>query len=143
MGQRWHLANSEQLDNFRAYVGQMWLAGKRPTVEFLPDKRSLSQNDLIHALYREIAAQAEDERLVDIVRYCKLHHGVPILRAADDAFREFYDTAVKGLEYEQKLKAMDFLPVTSRMSTEQASQYVEAVSADYFSRGFEIEGTHG
>ena len=67
--------------------------------------------------------------------YCKLHHGVPILRAESEDFREAYDGAIKGLTYEQKLKVMRILPVTSLMSKAQLSKYLEAVQDDFAKRG--------
>ena len=71
--------------------------------------------------------------------YCKLHHGVPILRAESPEFREFYDTAMRGLPYEQKREFMKFVPVTSLMTKEQLSKYLEAVQADYATRGIRLE----
>jgi hypothetical protein len=144
MPQRFHLRNQEQLDNFCAEIGRLWLAGRRDlTVELVPDKRSLPQNDLVHAVYRELAAQMDDQSVMDITRYCKLHLGVPILRRDSDQYRAMYDEAIKGHTYETKLKIMDYWPVTSLMNTEQASEYYEAVCADWFSRGYSIEGQHG
>ena len=81
------------------------LSGRRPVFELVPEKRSLSQNDMIHGLYGELAAQIEDQSIVDITRECKLRYGVPILRAEDPSFRKLYDSAIKDhLTYEQKLQ---------------------------------------
>ena len=71
--------------------------------------------------------------------YCKLHHGIPILRAEDAEFREFYDGALKGLAYEHKLQAMKYLPVTSLMTKDQLSKYLEAVQRDYATRGVYLQ----
>lgn len=75
--------------------------------------------------------------------YCKLHHGVPILRAEDDEFREAYDGAIKGLTYEQKLLVMRVFPVTSRMTTKQLTKYAEAVRDDFASRGVHLDFPQG
>jgi hypothetical protein len=87
--------------------------------------RSLNQNALFQIFYREIAAQKGDMSEEDVRRYCKLHFGVPILRRGDEAFRDFYAKALIDLDYEDKLRAMAFVPVTSRMSKPQATQYIE------------------
>ena len=123
----WRIGNSQTLAAFTAWAADKLHQGAF-TIRIEPDKRSLSQNSMIYALYGEINTLVDDHSLVDIRRLCKLHIGVPILRASDDAFRELYDGAVlHGLTYEQKLKAMDLLPVTSRMNKKQGSEYISGV----------------
>jgi len=101
--------------------------------------RTLDQNALINVLYGKIADQTEGEGVVDIRRRCKLHFGVPILRANDEAFRQVYDKVVKPHDYETKLEIMDYLPVTSRMKKDQATEYIETVQRDYAGRGVRFE----
>ena len=105
-----------------------------------PDgKRTLSQNDLVNALYGEIARQVPDQRQIDIRRECKLRYGVGILRAGNAQFRSMYDTAIKGnLCYEAKLEAMDILPVTSLMTKAQCTEYIETVIREYSKQGYSI-----
>lgn len=97
--------------------------------------RSLDQNAISHAWYSQLAREMREDDEAGWKAYCKLHHGVPILRAEDGDFRGFYDAAVKGLTYEQKREAMKFVPVTSLMTKPQLSKYLEAVQADFQSRG--------
>ena len=97
--------------------------------------RSRKQNNFSHAWYEQIARELREDDTLGWKRYCKLHHGVPILRAEDAEFREMYDAAIKGLTYEQKLKVMGFLPVTSLMTKEQLTKYAEAVAEDFKGRG--------
>lgn len=139
MGQRWTFRDRESVAAFKDNIIQRITAGETPTVEFVSAHRTLPQNDLIRVLYRQVADAKEDESLVDIERFCKLHFGVPILRAADEKFRAVYDRAIKPLEYEFKLQAMDLLPVTSRMTTEQASEYIDTVIAEYQKAGIMID----
>lgn len=102
--------------------------------------RSLEQNNKTHAWYEEIAAVLNEYDAQGWKRYCKLHHGVPILRAEDEEFKAFYDSAMKrSLTYEQKLIAMDFVPVTSIMNKSQLSKYFEAVRDDFFAKGVNLE----
>lgn len=98
-------------------------------------RRSLSQNDISHAWYEQMARELREDDTLGWKCYCKLHHGVPILRAEDDDFRASYDAAIKGLTYEQKLLVMRLLPVTSLMKKAQLSRYLEAVQADFMGRG--------
>lgn len=101
--------------------------------------RSLPQNAITHAWYGQIARELREDDELGWKCYCKLHHGVPILRTEDDEFRDTYDFGVKGLTYEQKLKVMRFFQVTSLMTKEQLSKYAEAVQADFARRGVLLE----
>lgn len=104
-------------------------------VEIKPPRRNRGQNDLSHALYEDIARALPEDDALGWKCYTKLHHGVPLLRAEDEEFRETYDKAIKGLTYEQKLAVMKILPVTSLMNKKQISKYIEAVKADFIPRG--------
>ena len=112
------------------------LSSKPFVVQVVGEKRSLPQNDLIYELYTIIAQQKEDQSIADIRRECKLRIGVPILRASNDQFRNLYDKAIKGgLTYEEKLAAMDILPVTSLMTKAQGTEYIETVIREYSQQG--------
>lgn len=132
---RWDLSSETAIERFMAHVGTLRLHGKRPLVEFVPEGRSLDQNEMIHAIYKQVAEQKQDESFRDIRRHCKLHHGIPILRRDQSAFREFYDKGLKGLDYQFKLESMDFVPVTSRMSKKQASEYIDEIIREYSQQG--------
>lgn len=107
-------------------------------VEIKPKRRSRAQNAFSHAWYEEIAQALPEDDALGWKCYCKLHHGVPILRAEDDEFREAYDGAIKGLTYEQKLLAMRVFPVTSRMNVRQLTKYADAVREDFGARGISL-----
>lgn len=101
--------------------------------------RSLPQNSFTHAWYGQLARELREDDELGWKCYCKLHHGVPILRAENEEFRLAYDSAIKGLSYEQKLQVMRLLPVTSLMTKAQLSKYAEAVQADFARRGVRLE----
>lgn len=127
------IVNSEQaLSRCIGDLREQWKVHKflRVTTKTGKD-RSLDQNAISHAWYEQVALELREDTAAEVKRYCKLHHGVPILRAEDPEFREFYDKAIKGLTYEQKLKAMDFVPVTSEMKVKQLSQYLVEVRNDF------------
>lgn len=98
-------------------------------------KRSLSQNDISHAWYEQLARELREDDAEGWKCYCKLHHGVPLLRAEDEDFRATYDKAIRPLGYEQKLAVMKILPVTSLMTKAQLSKYLESVQRDFQARG--------
>lgn len=93
--------------------------------------RSLDQNSISHAWYEQISRELREETPLGIKNFCKLHYGVPILRAENEEFRQQYDTVLKPLSYDKKLLAMNFLPVTSLMTKAQLSQYLEAMQLAY------------
>lgn len=101
--------------------------------------RSLDQNAISHAWYEQLARELSEDDAIGWKSYCKLHHGIPILRSEDEDFRGFYDTAIKGMSYEKKLEAMKFLPVTSLMTKPQLSKYLEAMRADFLKHGVRLE----
>lgn len=120
---------------------QALLAGKPFVVQVVGEKRSLPQNALSFALYKQIGQQVDDQSIKDIRAECKLVHGIPILRAASDEFRDLYDRVVKPHDYETKLALMcepvDF-PVTSLMNKKQFSEYVDTIIRHYSQQGIVI-----
>lgn len=101
--------------------------------------RSLPQNAITHAWYEQLARELREESALGWKCYCKLHHGVPIMRAEDEEFRDAYDQVIKGLRYEQKLIAMRSWPVTSIMNKDQLSKYAAAMQDDFRARGVLLE----
>lgn len=93
--------------------------------------RSVDQNAISHAWYEQLAREIKDEDALGWKCFCKLNFGVPILRAEDEEFKTFYDKSIKKLNYEQKLIAMKYLPVTSLMTKEQLSKYLEAMQSHF------------
>ena len=91
--------------------------------------RSNEQNKLQRKWLKEAEEQG-DQTAEEYRAYCKLHFGVPILRAENDEFREKYDRIIRPLPYVQKLEIMalpfDF-PCSRLMTTRQHSQYLDAM----------------
>ena len=115
------------------------LAGKKALFQLVPEKRSLSQNAISHAIYTQIAGQLEDQSVQEVRAECKLRFGVPILRGNNEKFRAMYDKAIREtLTYEEKLAAMEFLPVTSLMDKAQFSEYLDTVIREFSKQGISI-----
>lgn len=93
--------------------------------------RSSKQNRLQHRWYKEAADQIKDMSADEYRRYCKLHFGVPILRAEEEDFREDYDRLLKDRPYEEKMQFMGGpgieIPVTSIMTVKQHKKYLDDV----------------
>lgn len=101
-------------------------------------RRSPQQNRLQRQWMNEISEQMGDRTPEEARAYCKLHFGVPILRAENTAFCERYDAVVKPLPYESKLAIMAEpldLPVTRLFTTEQKTRYLDAIYKHFSEQG--------
>ena len=134
------LINESVKNTMAAYIRQLETGGEVAEVEVKTHDphRTLDQNALINAVYPQIARQKSDESALDVRKRLKLTKGVPILRAENAAFRAFYDSGLKPLEYEQKIEAMAFVPITSIMTKKQGGQYLDAVLDECAEQGIII-----
>lgn len=130
-------------DGLQSFIGDLrglWDRYKFLRINIKTGKdRSLPQNAITHVWYGQIARELREDDELGWKAYCKLHHGVPILRAEDEEFRTAYDSTIKPMTYEQKLTVMRFWPVTSIMTKEQLSKYAESVQDDFLRRGVRLE----
>jgi hypothetical protein len=101
-------------------------------------KRSAEQNRLAMLWIKEAAEQLGDRTFEELRGECKLRFGVPILRAANEGFREKYDRLIRPLTYQEKLELMvepfDF-PVTRLMKTSELTAYLDALSKHFLEQG--------
>ena len=97
-------------------------------------KRSLDQNALMWRWNDEIAKHFGDQTADDVHRENKLLIGCRILVRDDPDFADFV-TNLSGLTYEQKLQAMDYLAVTSIMTTRQLSEFMDTVHRKFSQQG--------
>ena len=100
--------------------------------------RTNQQNRLQRQWCNDVAQQLGDRSAEDVRAYSKLHFGVPILRAENEAYAEAYDRLIRPLPYEIKLAYMgvpfDFA-VTRLMTTKQLTDYLDAMSRYWSAQG--------
>ena len=100
--------------------------------------RSVDQNKLQRKWMLEAEEQG-DQTAEEYRGYCKLHFGVPILRAEVAGYRELYDRIIRPLDYETKLIYMqvpfDFA-VTRLMTTKQKARYLDLIYQHFRGLGF-------
>ncbi len=102
--------------------------------------RSLDFNALSHCWYEQISRELHGDDALGWKAFCKLYFGVPIMRAEDEQFREFYDGAIrKQFTYEQKLMAMRYFPVTSLMTNPQFKKYCDGMQEHFAKQGVALE----
>ena len=108
--------------------------------------RSNEQNNLQWKWMQEASDQRSDMRADEYQAYCKLHFGIPILRAEDEDFKAQYDRLIRPMSYEEKLDIMggviDF-PVTRLMNTEQTTRYLDAVYEHFTGLGVVLTNPDG
>lgn len=112
------------------------------TVTVLKGKhRTTEQNRLQRMWLLEAAEQLGEYTAEEYRAWCKLHLGVPILRAENEDFMEKYDRIIKPHSYEDKLEMMavplDF-PVTRLMTTKQLTQYLDAMHQHFTELGVQL-----
>ena len=133
------LREPEDIDRLAAFLGSYTRFPLTVTVT-IGDPRRASQNRLAQRWFSDISRQKEDETHEDIRAFCKLHFGVPILRAENEAFRQSYDKAMKSLPYEAKLaavKAFD-LPVTRLMTKDQMTAFMDEMQRYWVPKGYRL-----
>ncbi|WP_373031656.1 hypothetical protein [Sulfurovum sp.] len=96
--------------------------------------RTLSQNAISHVWYTEVSKKEGEYTPGEVKNLCKYHIGLPILRGEDAKFNAICEQWIDPLPYEEKIAAMEFLPVTSRMSKKQKSVYLEGMQKNYSGR---------
>ena len=127
-----HINSQPSLSNAIGELRALWDEHKFLRVSIKTGRdRSAELNALSHVWYEQVARETRDDDALGVKAYCKLVHGIPILRADDDEFRSIYDAGLKHLSYEQKLVAMKWLPVTSEMTVKQMLRYLDAVREDF------------
>ena len=104
--------------------------------------RSHSQNALAHMWYSEIARDLADRTAAEVRAYCKLHHGVRMMHAESEPFREAWDRLIRGrFGYPEKLELMlpphDY-PVTRLMGVKQMQRYLDAIHAEFSAQGVRL-----
>ena len=129
--------NSEvALQSFVGTIRELWHSRRYLQVSVIEGKgRSIEQNAVMHGWFGQVARELRQDDARGVKRYCKLHFGVPILRAEDEDFRAAYDRVIKPLPYADKLVAMDILPVTSRMTTLQLDRCMADMQEHFGPRG--------
>lgn len=136
----WTVNSEPSLQSFMGDIRELFRANKYLKLTAKVGKaRSLDQNAISHAWYEQLARELREDDALGWKCFCKLHYGIPILRAEDEEFRQFYDGAIKGLTYEQKIAAMKFMPVTSLMTKPQLSAYLEAMRDGFLKHSVRLE----
>lgn len=104
------------------------------------ESRSSLQNRLAQRWFSDIVRQLGEQTHDEVRAFCKLHFGVPILRAENEAFKSSYDRIIRPLEYAEKLEAIRVfdLPVSRLMSVKQMTQFMDAMQRHWTAQGVRL-----
>lgn len=100
--------------------------------------RTTKQNRLQRQWINEIAEQMPEHSAEEWRGICKLHFGVPIMRAASEGFHKTYDEVIRPMDYETKVKLMSApldMPVTRLMNTRQHTEYLNLIYQHFTALG--------
>jgi len=141
-GDRWWLRNDEELSNFCEEVRNRWKVSDRKQdrvcVAFVASPRTVDQNTMFYALYRDIANQRQDMSIVDVRADCKLRYGVVIRKAADPEWARDYDRLIRPLDMQTKQLLMREYPITREFTVAQGIEYIESILQDYTQQGYAL-----
>lgn len=130
------IESPSDLDALDRFLGNLKLPF---TVEWVQGRdRSGEQNRLQFLWAREAAEQLGDRTPEEQRNDWKLRFGVPIMREDSPEFREVYDRLIKPLTYEQKLKAMDLIQVTSLMKVPQMVRFLDMIERECAENGIRL-----
>jgi|TARA_R110000824_G_scaffold126951_4_gene286746 hypothetical protein len=125
-----HTINSDTSElAFIQWVKELRIKHKYITFDYpkIGAERSLSSNALSHVWYAFADKMLDSHESGDARRYCKLHFGVPMLRGESSQYLQDYNKYLMNFDYEDKIRIMDYWPVTKRMSREQMNRYLTSV----------------
>lgn len=130
--------SSQSLASALSAVSAAWERSKYIRLVIRERQRSINQNDQAHVWYGEVSKALREDSPLGVKCESKLACGVPLLCATDPDFREMWE-GFSVLTHEQKLALMKWLPVSSLMPVDVASDYLEELRAYWENRGVMLE----
>lgn len=131
----YHLTNNRVREYASSRINLIQLDGSKDVViRKHKGSRSDKQRMLGGKWYSEIAKQTY-QGTKEVERYCKLNFGIPILIRDREGFADMWEPQAEGLSYENQLKAMDFLKVTSLLTVKQNAEYLNNMQEHFEKNG--------
>ncbi|MEE8288972.1 MAG: hypothetical protein V3R25_06120 [Nitrosomonadaceae bacterium] len=121
---------ADNLDYITQELGKLDLTkAKRIKVTEWKEKRGLSANGQIHLWFGQIAKHYGDRSALEVKCFCKDSIGLPILSNSESHGDklEFFLSQLNYYKHnhENKMKLIQFIPVTSEMSTSEIKEFME------------------
>lgn len=100
-------------------------------------KRSLPQNSTAAKWYSEIAAETGDTAIA-VKALCKHQFGLLIMQRDNPAWVAEWEPLYAPLPYQMRLKVFEIIPLTSKFTTRQMAEYMDAVQKTYTAQGIRL-----
>lgn len=126
----WIADTKQKWESLHKHLSQVEKDQGFALVKIYAGMRTLPQNSLKAVWYGDIASKRGDTSAKEVERECKYKYGLPILRR-EPKYEFVFSKAVDVLDYERRLKVMDCFAVTSIMSVEELSEYLDMMQSDY------------
>ncbi len=130
------IINSERA--LQEHIGQVtrdFRKHKYIGVKITKQKRSIISNSLQFHWYKELEQQG-DMTLSQYRNYCKWHFGCALKAANDSLFGKIFASLKQYYTYEQCLKIMGIVEVTSTFDPETMMSYLNEIKNHYVEQGF-------
>jgi hypothetical protein len=129
------IRNADDMDALFTLLGSL----KLPlTVDWAQGAdRTAQQNKLMWKWAQETGDQV-GETADEVQRRWKLDHGIQILCVDREDYRSFCRLTLGRLSREQRLKAMEFTPVTSEMNVRQMVRFMDTVERECAEYGIQL-----
>lgn len=127
----------EDVQSFCGFIAQRKFPFTAKIVD--GEKRSVSQNALLHKWFGEVARQTEGETLIDVKGRAHRHYGLPI-KMQDQQFAWVWERTGQSLSYEQQCAYLScgILNVSSSMTAPQLREYMDAFARDHRAQGIQL-----
>ena len=130
------IINSERALNEQCGVlKRLFEKHKYLSIKIDHQKRSIISNSLQFHWYVELQTQG-DQTASEYRNYCKYHFGLALRAANDDYFAEKMREIMRSNVYEDRLKIMEFIDVTSTFNRETMSKYLTEIKNHYEPKGY-------
>ena len=125
------IVNSKQsIDSCYITLCQQFKKHKYLRVKIERESRTLKQNAWTFQAYSMLEAQG-DQTASEYRNYCKYTFGLAIRAAKEPEFAEILKPMLLNLSYENRLKSMAFVDVTSTFDVNQMIQYINEIVNHY------------
>lgn len=98
-------------------------------------QRSSQQSRTAEAWYGQIRQERGEDSQAAIKAECKLRFGLPIMARDNPAWVAKWSPFYGPLPYAARLVLFEALPLTSKFTVKQMSEYMDAVQREYRSQG--------
>lgn len=100
-------------------------------------RRSQQQSRTAEKWYSQIGAET-GQLPIQVKGECKLMYGLPIMQTENAAWVAEWEPIYGPFDYKGRLKLFEIIPLTSKLTTKQMSNYMDAVQGVYRAMGIPL-----